>query len=329
MKYREAIAQTTVDLMEADPRIVILGAGVTDPKGIFGTTLLARQRFPDRVIETPLSENMLTGALAGLASNGYKPIYVHARSEFALLGMEHLVNTIAKWPWLHGGQQLPIVIRMLVGRGWGQGPTHSQAFPAMFASVPGLMVRYPVYPGTVGSHLAHAVKRGLPTLFIEPRRMYEQADLMEFENRGADVRIVTIGDCILDAKQAVEEMMGRVKVTIDAYEDFSKPLHMLGMPTLVVDSMPVRFGAAAELMAGLIELGCPRVARLGAQFTPCPTAPGLESQWYPSVEDIKLAIYKLLGRNVSPPPRSLPLPPDYARKAVISLFDRNRQKEPF
>ena len=300
MKYREAIAQTTLEMMEADPKIIILGAGVADPKGIFGTTTLARERFPDRVIETPLSENMLTGALAGLASNGWKPIYVHARAEFSLLGMEHIVNTIAKWPWLHGGQTLPIVIRMLVGRGWGQGPTHSQGFHGMFASVPGLMVRYPVRPQTVGAHLRHAIERDYPTIFIEPRRMYEMEwfDAPDYlnDNKRFDARIITIGDCVLDALTAARTLYPDANIWVDPYEDFSKPIHAVSMPTLIVDSMPSHFGAATVLMGQLSRLGHHHVRVLGAQFTPCPTSEGLERYWYPTTAQIIAELSEMLWR---------------------------------
>ncbi len=291
MKYREAIAETTLQLMKDDPKVIVLGEGVADQKGIFGTTKLAHDAFPDRVIETPLSENMLTGALAGLACEGFKPIYVHARAEFSLLGMEHIVNTIAKWPALHGGQELPIVIRMLVGHGWGQGPTHSQSFHGMFASVPGLEVMYPVFPDAVGPMLWHAVKRGKPTIFIEPRRLYE-LERVSSKDTGGEAQILTIGDSILDAVAAQKILYPSVGLRVRALQNFPPDI-LTTKPTVIVDSTPIDYGATAEIMA-LIDRDQP-VIRVGPHSRPCPTAEHLEKDWYPTPLDIANAVLEILG----------------------------------
>ena len=97
-------------------------------------------------METPLSENMITGACLGLALEGWKPILVHARCEMMMPAMEHMVNSIPKWRAVHRDRHFALVVRAQVGRGWGQGPNHSQALHAMFAHLPGLRVLYPVQP---------------------------------------------------------------------------------------------------------------------------------------------------------------------------------------
>ena len=95
LKYREGIEEGLLQAMTANDSLHILGEGCTDSKHIFNTVRKPHEDYPERVHETPLSETMLTGALAGMASNGMDVIYVHARSEFSLIGMEHLINTTA------------------------------------------------------------------------------------------------------------------------------------------------------------------------------------------------------------------------------------------
>mgnify|MGYP001367274593 CR=1 FL=1 len=101
MKYREEMTKALANAMGRDPSVLLMGEGVTDPKGIFGTTLEANQRFPERVIETPLSETMITGACLGLALEGWKPILVHARCDLVVTAMEHMVNTLPQWRTTH------------------------------------------------------------------------------------------------------------------------------------------------------------------------------------------------------------------------------------
>ena len=131
--------------MERDPSVFLMGVGVDDPNGIFGTTIEPYQKFgPDRVFDVPISENMLTGAAVGAAINGMRPMMVHARMDFLLLTMDQIVNHAAKWKYMSGGEfSVPLVIRAIVGKGWGQAAQHSQSLQAMFAHTPGLAVVMP------------------------------------------------------------------------------------------------------------------------------------------------------------------------------------------
>lgn len=303
MKYREEIAKALVEAMRHDPKVLILGEGVADPKGIFGTTLAASRVFPERVIETPLSENMLTGACLGLALEGWKPVFVHARCDFLMLTMEHLVNTAAKWRSVHGGRIFTMVVRCLVGRGWGQGPNHSQALHAMFAHVPGLRVLYPVHPGNISYWLNEALLCGLPTIILEPRRLYE-VDAMDYPTwERPDVFIATFGDVVLDAAHAAFEL-AKVKIKAQVYpiEDISA-MHVpeADVPVVVADTGHLFCGAAAEVVARLTERGNTKIKRVGPPFLALPTSVALERQWYPGVRDILAAVYELLDIRSSSP----------------------------
>ena len=296
MKYREEVGKALIEAVDIDPKVLIFGEGVSDPKGIFGTTLEASRLYPERVVETPLSENMLTGACIGLALEGWKPIFVHARCDFITLAMEHLVNTAAKWSSVHRSMPFTLVVRGIVGRGWGQGPNHSQAFHSMFAHVPGLRVLYPVLPINISMWFREALSCGSPTIILEPRRLYEVDTISYPMWEQPDVFIVTFGDVVLDAAYVASELdQVGVKAQVYPIEDVSAmPLPETDIPTVVADTGHLFCGAAAEVMARLAERGNIKVKRVGPPFMALPTSAALEREWYPSSKDILEAVGGLL-----------------------------------
>src|SRR5262245_66266691 len=131
--------------MAKDPSVYVIGLGVPDPKGIFGTTQGLLEKYgKDRVLGMPTSENGMTGIALGSAVVGMRPVMTHQRVDFAVLALEQIVNQAAKWHYMFAGaSKCPMVIRLIVGRGWGQGPQHSQSLQAWFAHGPGLKVVLP------------------------------------------------------------------------------------------------------------------------------------------------------------------------------------------
>jgi pyruvate dehydrogenase E1 component beta subunit len=170
------ILRSTIDAMKQDQKSIIMGLGVTDPKGVFGTTFgLAESFGTERVIETPTSENAMTGIGVGLAISGHRTILVHQRLDFFLLAMDQLVNSAAKWHYMYGGQKsVPLTIRLVLGRGWGQGPTHSQNLHAWFAHIPGLKVLMPAFTEDVYPMLRAAINDPNPVIFLEDRWLHSQ-----------------------------------------------------------------------------------------------------------------------------------------------------------
>lgn len=202
-----------------DPNFLILGLGVTDPKGVFGTTLgLAEKYGEKRVLETPTSENSMTGVGVGLAISGYRPLMVHQRLDFFLLAMDQLVNSAAKWHFMFGGQSsVPITIRLITGRGWGQGPTHSQNLHSWFAHIPGLKVVMASFASEIAGLLQAAIDDSNPVIFIEDRWIHNQQvelgdpridgpiQLGEANvcHSGNDVTVVSSGYMSIEALKAV------------------------------------------------------------------------------------------------------------------------------
>ncbi len=131
MKYREALTLAMSEAME-DPKSMILGQGITDFKGMWGTTSGLSQKYPDRVIETPLSEDAVAGICIGASLNGMYPINTHIRADFGLLIFNQLINLASKYRYMFGGLfEVPLLFRMVIGRSWGQGAQHSQSLQSL------------------------------------------------------------------------------------------------------------------------------------------------------------------------------------------------------
>ena len=145
LKFTEAINEAMILSMKRQKNVVCYGLGVDDPKRIFGTTKNLKEIFGSkRVFDVPASENALTGIGIGSSLNGLRPVMVHQRLDFFLYAMDQLINGAAKWSYVFGGvKSLPLTIRLIIGRGWGQGPTHSQSLQSLFLHIPGLKIVMP------------------------------------------------------------------------------------------------------------------------------------------------------------------------------------------
>ena len=148
LKFFEAIHEAIDICLERDRSTYLMGLGVPDPIGVFGTTKgLQEKHGKKRVFDMPVAENAMSGVALGSCLVGMRPIMTHMRLEFAMTAMDQICNQAAKWHYMFGGQsKVPLTIRMLIGRGWGQGPQHSQSLHAWFAHIPGLKVVMPSTP---------------------------------------------------------------------------------------------------------------------------------------------------------------------------------------
>jgi acetoin:2,6-dichlorophenolindophenol oxidoreductase subunit beta len=169
--YREAIREAIDQAMVHDPRVFALGLDADDKFGVFGSML--NMSHPERVIGTPVSENAMMGVALGAAVSGMRPIYIHLRVDFMVLSMDQLVNYIAKWRYMTQGQvKVPLVVRAVIGRGWGCGAQHSGTLPSIFAHIPGLKVVMPATPYDVKGLLLAAIADDYPVIQIEHRHLY-------------------------------------------------------------------------------------------------------------------------------------------------------------
>lgn len=165
---REAIDQA----MCLDPRVFAIGLDADDKFGVFGS--MADLTHKDRVLGTPIAENAMTGVALGAALCGLRPIHVHLRNDFLLVAMDQIANYVAKWQDMFDHQvKVPLVIRSIIGRGWGCGAQHSQSLHGLFAQIPGLKVVMPSTPYDAKGLLLAAVADDSPVLFLEHRWLYK------------------------------------------------------------------------------------------------------------------------------------------------------------
>ena len=218
MSFASAVNDALHTAMNLDSSVIFYGLGATDPKEIFGTTAgLAKKFGNSRVFDTPTSENGMTGIGIGAALGGMRTIMTHQRLDFFLLAMDQLVNSAAKWHYMFGSQiSVPITIRLIVGRGWGQGPTHSQNLQAWFAHVPGLKVVMPTTPADAKGLLLSSIFDPNPVVFLEHRWLHqsvgevEKGDirvpigLAKIVRMGKDVTVVAASYLVVEALQAAK-----------------------------------------------------------------------------------------------------------------------------
>jgi pyruvate dehydrogenase E1 component beta subunit len=318
--YAQALYEGTRQEMERDPSVFVFGLGVDDARGMYGTTLNLHKIFgPDRNFDTPLSEDAMTGVAIGAALAGMRPIHVHQRMDFLLLCMNQLVNIAAKSSYMFAGAvSVPIVERAIIGRSWGQGAQHSQAFHSYFMHVPGLKVVAPSTPHDAKGCMIAAIRDNNPVIFMEHRMLYQNAGIVPEEpfavpfgqarclTQGDDVTIVAISHMVVEALRA-KHLLDEVGVAAEVIDPVSlAPLDIETIAgsvertgrVLIVDNSWTICGASSEILAQLMERlqtrRAFRSARLGYAPTPCPTTKPLETLFYPTAISIAETAYTLV-----------------------------------
>ena len=320
LKYVDALREAVDQEMARDKSVFLFGLDVDDHKAIQGSTRgLAQKYGPDRVFGTPLSEDAMTGVAIGAAMAGLRPIHAHIRMDFLMLCMNQLVNMAAKAHYMYGGQlRVPMVVRSMIGKSWGQGAQHSQGLHAMFMHVPGLKVMAPSNAYDVQGCMITAIRDDNPVIFVEHRLLYNTEAFVPEEpftvsfgearvlTRGADITVVGISNMVMECLRAAE-LVGEIGIDVEVIDPVS--LVPLDMETiiesarrtgrlLVVDNGWTMCGASAEIVAAVAERqdGGPaiKLARMGFAPTTCPTTPSLEQAFYPNPTTIAAKIHEMV-----------------------------------
>ena len=323
MKCFQAINEAIDQCMAADPSVYIMGLGVPDPKGIFGTTLGLQQKHGNsRVMDMPASENGMTGVAIGSALTGMRPIVTHQRIEFVLLAMEQIVNQAANWHYMFGGQMsIPLVIRMIIGRGWGQGPQHSQSLQAWFAHVPGLKVVMPTTPYDAKGMLISSIEDNNPVIFIEHRWLHNVTGEVPEDiyrvpigkakvlRKGTDLTVAATSYMTLESIRAAE-MLSKDGINIEVVD--IRTLSPLDEATIlksvrktgrfiIADTGWKTSGFGAEVVAmvsekAFTELKAPPL-RVAIPDCPLPTTPALANKYYPRAIHIATTISEMIDHK--------------------------------
>jgi pyruvate/2-oxoglutarate/acetoin dehydrogenase E1 component len=304
--------------MERDPSLVLLGEDIRDYGGAFAVTRDLHRLFPDRVINTPISENSFVGVATGAALGGMRVVVELMFMDFVALAMDQIVNHATKMHYMYGGQiSVPIVLRMPFGGYRGYGPSHSQTLASWFLSVPGLKVVVPSSAAHAAGLLKAAIRDDNPVLFLEHKLLYgqklagEPADLRigraRIAREGADVSIVTYGFGVHLALQAAQQLSAEGLeaevvdlVTLKPYdaEAVFASVRKTGKAVFLEEGVKTG-GVGAELCAAVAE-NClwdldGRLVRVGAKDLPVPAAIQAEALVLPSVADVVRAVRHAAG----------------------------------
>jgi pyruvate/2-oxoglutarate/acetoin dehydrogenase E1 component len=330
MTYAQALNDALRQEMRRDERVIVLGEDVAVYGGIFGATTGLLDEFgPDRVVDTPISENGIVGAAIGMAMSGLRPVVEIMYSDFLCLALDSLANAAAVYPFVsHGRVTVPLVVRTQGGPGNSAGPQHSKSLEQWTAHLPGIHTVLPSDAADAKGLLTAAIRSDDPVVMFEHKALYTTEDLVpEGEHltplgtarvvyEGTDVTIIALSGMVRHALDAAASLsaFGVHAEVVDV-----RSLRPLDTTTLVASARKtgrvvvaaetwLRYGPTAEIAAAITEeafeyLHAP-VARVGALGVPYPAGPTLESAVVRKADDIVRATQRVLTTQVIRPARN-------------------------
>jgi len=316
--FADAIKEATIYSMKRDSKMITYGLGVDDPKGIFGTSTNLQKIFgKKRVFDVPTSENALTGIAIGSALGGSRVLFSHQRFDFTLLSFDQIINNAAKWNYMFGGKTKSpaITIRAIVGKGWGQGPTHSQNFQSLLAHIPGLKIVSPSFPQDAYNLLIESIFDPNPVIFIEHRWLHKIKGVVnrkkikigdvKFLKKGKNITILSNSYGILSILNA-NKYLEKFKIfpeVIDCYSispiNFKKILKSVEKTKrlLIVDNSNTFCSFSSGILAEIVQ--SPKIKFkskpliLGNKNIPSPTSHYISKYFYQNSLSIFINIMKL------------------------------------
>lgn len=322
IQFREAVQQAMSEEMRKDDSIYLMGEEVAEYNGAYKASKGMLDEFgPDRVIDTPIAELGFSGIAVGSAMNGNRPIVEFMTFNFALVGIDQIINNAAKMRQMSGGQfNIPIVFRGPTGSAGQLGATHSQAFESWFANTPGLKVVIPSNPYDAKGLLKSAIRDDDPVIFMESEQMYGDKGevpeeeytiplgVAEIKREGTDVTIVSFGKIIKQAYKAAEEL-AKEDISCEIidlrtirpmdHEAIFKSVKKTNRLVILEESWP--FGSIATEITYQVQkhafdyLDAP-IVKINTADTPAPYSPGLFQEWLPNSENVIAAVKKVMYR---------------------------------
>lgn len=316
--YAEGILEAFTYLLENHQEVFVIGQGLWSPWYVGSSMKDLDVRFGrDRVMDTPVSEDATTAIAGGASLCGYRPIVVHPRMDFMVLASNSIVNQIAKWSHMLGGQAHPnVTIRSIINRGGEQGAQHSQALHSWYSHIPGLRVVMPASPADARDLLVASVLSDDPVLYIDDRWCYELSEDLppispidladvgpKIVRAGTDVTIVGAGYStqvallaadLLAAEDVSAEVVD-LRITNPLQIDVAVTSTMRTGRLVSVDGSWRNCGLAGEIIAAVCEalpVGAlkSRPQRVTLPDAPAPTSSALEDLYYATPEDVAASI---------------------------------------
>ena len=317
----EALAEALHEEMRRDESIFIMGEDLVAHAGIFGQFKGLPEKFPGRIIDTPISEAAIAGCGVGAAMTGMRPIIDFHFSDFVTCGMDELCNQAAKIRYMFGGQvSLPMVVWCPDGAGLRAAAQHSQSLEAWFVHVPGLKVVVPSEPADVKGLIKAAIRDDNPVMFFQHKKLFaKKGPVPEAEfviplgqaavkRQGSDVSLLCYGAGTYLCREAADALADE-KIEAEIVDLLTlKPLDMETVAAslrkthraVIVHEACVTGGFGAELAARIQdalfdELDAP-VKRVGAKDVPMPFSPPMEDFVLPGVDDVLAAVHAVVTR---------------------------------
>ena len=230
--FSDSVKQAMMQAMQLDRKVIVYGLGVGTSSNIYGSTKGLKERFGDkRVFDTPAAESALTAMGAGMSLAGLRPLLIHQRFDFMIYSLDQIVNWIALWSFKSGGKsQMPLTIRTIVGKGWGQGPQHSKSLHSWFAHLPGISVVYPSSPYEAKGSMLASIFSNFPTIFFESRALHSMIEEVPQKPyfldptkafvrvKGKDMTIVSFGPSVKNAVEISKELYKRKKISAEVID---------------------------------------------------------------------------------------------------------------
>ncbi|WP_425234265.1 pyruvate dehydrogenase complex E1 component subunit beta [Ulvibacterium sp.] len=320
LQFRQAIAEAMSEEMRRDESIYLMGEEVAEYNGAYKASKGMLDEFgPDRVIDTPISELGFAGVGVGSAMNGNRPIIEFMTFNFALVGIDQIINNAAKIRQMSGGQfSCPIVFRGPTASAGQLAATHSQAFESWYANCPGLKVVVPSNPNDAKGLLKSAIRDDDPVIFMESEQMYgDKGEVPEGEytiplgvadirREGTDVTIVSFGKIIKEADKAADELAKenisceiidlRTVKPMDS-EAIFKSVKKTNRLVVLEEAWP--FGNVAteityQVQSNIFDYLDAPIVKINTADTPAPYSPVLLEEWIPNHQDVIEAVKKVL-----------------------------------
>ena len=323
LNFADAINQALTNCLKKDKNLICYGLGINDPKRIFTTTKGLVEKFgTKRIFDVPTSENANTGISIGASLAGVRSVVTHQRLDFFLLSMDQLVNSAAKWYYMFDGKKsVPITIRLIIGRGWGQGPTHSQNLQAWFNHIPGLKVLMPTYADDARDLLEAAIYDPNPVIFLEHRWLHYTSIKLSKRKKakigsaricktGKDITIISMSYLTLEAVKAADFLKKYYNISCEVIDlrsikplDWKKVFSSINKTkrVLVLDTGFEDNSVSSEIITKIVDKFYNvlkyKPSRMGMPNYPEPTSYGLTKKFYITYEEIIFKITKIFNKK--------------------------------
>ena len=320
IQFREAIAEAMSEEMRRDPSVYLMGEEVAEYNGAYKASKGMLDEFgPERVIDTPISELGFAGIAVGSTMTGNRPIVEFMTFNFALVGIDQIINNAAKIRQMSGGQlNCPIVFRGPSASAGQLAATHSQAFESWYANTPGLKVVVPSNPYDAKGLLKSAIRDNDPVIFMESEQMYGyKGEVPEGEyliplgvadviRQGSDVTIVSFGKIIKEAIKAADQLAEmnisceiidlRTVRPID-YDTVLTSVKKTNRMVILEEAWPlgnISTELTYQVQSQAFDFLDAPIIKINTADTPAPFSPVLLEEWLPNSQDVVKAVQKVM-----------------------------------